>query len=160
MDVLSQDTDRVSLRHVRRNCLDCTGGSRPAILWCSCDGLHSTQCEFWPFRFGATVAAHKREYGPRLVTPGLMPPAGLDLDLLPGTLEAAATAAIDLPGYSQPAVEVAPPPPRMSQEQRDAAAARMRSINAQRARQPLEHDEFIVQNLADRPCGVLSPPDA
>ena len=37
-----------------------------------------------------------------------MPPADLDLDLLPGLLKEAATAAINVDGYHQPAVEVTP----------------------------------------------------
>ena len=71
------------LAAIRRNCLDCSGGIIKHVTWCPCDGLHSTRCEFWSFRFGATPDKVRRRYGPQLVTPALMPDADVDLDGLP-----------------------------------------------------------------------------
>ncbi len=96
----------LSVKHVRRNCLNCCGGNAKYVTWCTCDGLHSTRCGFWPFRFGQQPATFRVKYGDRLVTPELMPPAHVNLDLLPAALEKAATAEIEVDGYRQPAVEV------------------------------------------------------
>lgn len=80
----------MSLKVVRRHCLDCCAGERKAIIWCPCDGLHSPRCEFWKFRFGAKPATIRERYGPALVTPKMMPDATVNLDALPGGIEAAA----------------------------------------------------------------------
>ncbi|HUS90639.1 MAG TPA: hypothetical protein VM695_02275 [Phycisphaerae bacterium] len=72
-----------SLSAVRRNCPDCSGGSRKYVSYCPCDGVHSTRCEFWLFRFGMTPGKAKRRYGKHAITPELMPPANTDLDDLP-----------------------------------------------------------------------------
>jgi len=53
------------------------------VTWCSCDGLHSTRCEFWWFRFGQGVEKVRRRHGPQLITPEMMPDANLNLDDLP-----------------------------------------------------------------------------
>lgn len=98
--------ESVSLRHVRRNSLACSGGSAKAVLWCTCDGHNSTRCEFWLFRFGVGPKAFRRRFGPRLLDPRQMPPASVNLDDLPGSTEAAATAEINVEGYCAPAVEV------------------------------------------------------
>jgi hypothetical protein len=73
----------LSLKMVRRNCLDCSGGGAKHVTWCPCDGLHSTRCEFWPFRFGQGVEKVRRRYGPQLATPELMPDTAANLDGLP-----------------------------------------------------------------------------
>ena len=74
----------VSDRAVRRNCLECCAGDRKAVTWCSCDGLHSTRCEFWDHRFGVGPGRAARTYGRHVVTPELMPEANHPLDDLPG----------------------------------------------------------------------------
>ncbi|NQT14669.1 MAG: hypothetical protein HQ582_18070 [Planctomycetes bacterium] len=94
------------MKLVRRNCLECSGGSPKCVMWCTCDGLHSTRCEFWPFRLGVRPATVRAKYGDRLLTPEKMPSADVDLDELPGTLTEAATGAISVDGYQQPAVTV------------------------------------------------------
>jgi len=73
----------VSDRAVRRNCWECCGGDRKAVTWCSCDGLHSTNCEFWNHRFGMGPERAARTYGRHVVTPELMPEANHPLDDLP-----------------------------------------------------------------------------
>ena len=52
------------------------------------------------------AATFRAKYGDRLLTPELMPPATVDLDLLPAALEQAATGEIDVEGYHQPAVQI------------------------------------------------------
>jgi hypothetical protein len=75
---------------IRANCLECGGGSFKAVLWCSCDGVHSTRCPFWPFRFGTRPETVAERLGPALVTPGSMPGSEVSEDDLPGGMEAAA----------------------------------------------------------------------
>ncbi len=78
------------LRAIRAVCLDCTAGDRKFIVWCTCDGVHSTRCEQWPYRFGFRPETVRQRYGPALVTPDLMPNANVNLHDLPGSLAAAA----------------------------------------------------------------------
>ena len=73
------------MRAVRLHCLDCCGGSPKSVTWCTCDGLHSTRCDLWPFRFGCKPKAVQRRYGEQLITPAMMPGADIDLDTLPIT---------------------------------------------------------------------------
>lgn len=125
----------VNLKHVRRNCLACSGGSAKYVTWCTCDGVHSTKCEFWPFRFGIQPATFQARYGDRLLDPRKMPPADLDLDLLPGVLQEAATGAIAVDGYQQPAVQITRRHVgrRLTPEQREAAAERFRAMRRGKA---------------------------
>ena len=76
---------------IRKNCLDCCGGNAKAVMWCGSDGIHSTRCHLWPYRFGIRPESARQRYGDRLITPGLMPDANVDLDDLPmvGVKEAA-----------------------------------------------------------------------
>ena len=67
---------RTPLSAMRKNCVDCAGGNRKYVKFCTCDGLHSTRCEFWPYRFGNRPATIKDQ---RLVTPERMPPADIPL---------------------------------------------------------------------------------
>jgi hypothetical protein len=76
---------------VRRFCLECCGGDAKAVLYCTCDGVHSTSCEWWKFRFGKSPETISRRYGPRMVTPEMMPGADVELDDLPFGIEAAST---------------------------------------------------------------------
>jgi hypothetical protein len=123
------ETTTVSLKHVRRNCLECSGDSPKAVTWCPCDGLNSTRCEFWPFRFGLSPKAFLRKYGPRLLSPALMPSANVDMDDLPAPLIEAATSEINVDGYHAPPVEVKRP--RKSPEELEALAARFRGESKQ-----------------------------
>ncbi len=34
------------LKAIRLNCVDCSGFSPKAVLWCPLDGVHSTRCHF------------------------------------------------------------------------------------------------------------------
>ncbi|MGI6415058.1 MAG: hypothetical protein ACOX1P_05255 [Thermoguttaceae bacterium] len=108
-----------SVKLVRRHCVECSGDSFKAVIWCPCDGLHSTLCEFWPFRLGLKPPTVRDRYGDRLITPQKMPGDGIELELLPNGIEQAATAEINIPGYYQPAVAVTPARPQsLSPERR------------------------------------------
>ena len=98
--------DKLSIKTVRKNCLECSGDSSKYVLWCPCDGLHSTGCEFWPFRLGIKPPTVRARFGDRMITPSKMPPSGVELELLPDGMENASTAEIDLDGYHQAAVVV------------------------------------------------------
>ena len=78
------------MRAIRLNCLDCSGLSAKSVLWCPCDGVHSTRCQFWPYRFGCRPETIAEKYGPDLVTPDTMPGPDMCEDDLPNGLEAAA----------------------------------------------------------------------
>jgi hypothetical protein len=80
----------LSLGTVRKHCLDCSGSFK-SVLWCPCDGIHSTRCELWPYRLGSNPATVAERFGPALVTPELMPGAYVCEDDLPNGMAAAAT---------------------------------------------------------------------
>lgn len=68
------------LKAIRRNCVDCPGGDRKYVMYCPCDGVHSTRCDLWPYRFGKRPGTVRPEW---LVDPNKMPPADANLDDLP-----------------------------------------------------------------------------
>lgn len=139
----------LSLKHARQNCIDCCGGSRLAVIWCTCHGANATHCQFWPFRFGVQPATFRAKYGDRLLIPAMMPSASIELENLPGTLEEAATAAIEMDGYRQPAVVVQRKPGRnLTPEQRQAAVERLRKA---RAAKGTAKDGNDVHNRIDLP---------
>lgn len=77
-------TKSVSIKTVRRNCLECSGGSAQPVLWCPCNGHASTDCVFWPSRFGERPKTFIDKHGPYLLIPEIMPAASVDLSSLPG----------------------------------------------------------------------------
>ena len=77
------NADRYPLRAIRAVCLDCCAGESKAVTFCTGDGLHSTRCAAWPFRFGIGADSAGRRYGKAIVTPELMPDANVSLDELP-----------------------------------------------------------------------------
>ena len=56
-------TEKFSLKIVRQNCLECSGGSTAYLIWRPNDGVHSTLCRFWSFRFGQRPATFRQKYG-------------------------------------------------------------------------------------------------
>ena len=80
---MAMATGGLTLKAVRRNCVECSGGSPKYVAYCSCDGTHSTRCEFWPFRFGMNPETAASKYGEKFLDPEQMPPAGADLEDLP-----------------------------------------------------------------------------
>ncbi len=127
--------ENLSVKHVRRFCLECSGDCRKYVTWCPCDGVHSTRCELWPFRHGVQPPTFRQRYGDRLLTPEMMPPANLNLDLLPAELEAAAFGAIDVEGYRQPALErpAAPELTETERARRAEAGERLRRARQRKA---------------------------
>jgi hypothetical protein len=91
------------MKAIRATCLDCCGGSPKSVTWCTLDGLHSTRCGLWPFRFGMRPETFAERFGPALVTPSMMPPANVNEDSLPLGLEEAAKYLADLNGTTVPA---------------------------------------------------------
>lgn len=83
---MTTKNETFSLKTVRRNCLECSGGSARCVLWCPCDGHNSTKCEFWAFRFGQKPMTFIGKHGPYLLTPEIMPAASADLEGLPANL--------------------------------------------------------------------------
>lgn len=73
---------RTPLASIRQSCLDCSE-TRKMVMWCPCDGVHSTWCPSWPYRFGMRPETARKKYGRRLLTPELMPDANIHIDDLP-----------------------------------------------------------------------------
>jgi len=71
------------MKAIRANCLECSE-DRKAVAYCPCDGLHSTRCHFWPYRFGSRPETAVAKYGEAMLTPQMMPGAGVELKDLPG----------------------------------------------------------------------------
>lgn len=101
-------TDSVSMKAVRKNCLECSGGSARQVLWCPCNGHTSTDCVFWASRFGVRPETFINRHGPYLLTPEIMPAADVDLEELPNTVAGASEwlreqyPAIDWSGPKEP----------------------------------------------------------
>ena len=129
------DQETLSVKLIRRHCLECAGGSPKYVLWYPNDGAHSTRCGLWPFRFGVRPETFRQRYGPRLLAPETMPPATVNLDDLPPTVGQAATAEITVDGYHQPAVIVEPRKPRrnLTPDQRAAAVERLKRAREAKA---------------------------
>ena len=87
------------LRSIRLNCLDCAGSPK-SVLWCTCDGIHSTRCHIWQYRFGMRPKTVVQKYGPALVTPKLMPGEDVCEDDLPNGMEAATSFLERVEGYN------------------------------------------------------------
>ena len=68
------------LKAARKTCLECAGDNVKYLIYCPNDGVHSTRCHIWPYRFGCrpqTIADQK------FVTPGALPGPEVNLDDLP-----------------------------------------------------------------------------
>jgi len=65
---------------IRKHCLGCCNGSFKAVKYCTCDGITSTRCELWPYRFGMKPATAKKRYGARFVTPGALADAEVEIE--------------------------------------------------------------------------------
>ncbi len=78
------NVDRYPLLAIRKKCLDCSGESPKHVKYCPCDGVHSTRCPLWPFRFGKLPRTASRRLGAELLDPEAMPNAGVPLESLPG----------------------------------------------------------------------------
>ena len=63
------------IRAIRKKCLDCCCGSAAAVRFCTCDGVNSTRCHLWPYRFGVRPETAARKCGKRFLDPAGMPSA-------------------------------------------------------------------------------------
>jgi hypothetical protein len=95
---------------------------------------------FWPYRFGVAPTKWEAKWGPRLLTPKMMPPADMDLDDLPAPYEAAALDAISAKGYEQPAVEKPERKRRWSEEKGAAIGRRLNEAKARVRNAPQSSD--------------------
>ncbi|MHC4405914.1 MAG: hypothetical protein ACYTG0_40245 [Planctomycetota bacterium] len=75
-------TVRTPVKAIREYCLDCSATSK-GVMWCSCDGKHSTWCPLWPYRFGMRPETARQKYGDQLLDPEQMPDANKPLEELP-----------------------------------------------------------------------------
>jgi len=66
------------LKAIRLKCLDCCGSSK-AVRFCTLDGIHSTKCPLWPFRFGKRPSTI-RKTEPDMVDPHRMVEADVALE--------------------------------------------------------------------------------
>jgi hypothetical protein len=70
------------MKAIRAGCLECSGTAK-AIAYCPCDGVNSTLCHHWPYRFGKRPETVETELGEAMVTPELMPGSEVELESLP-----------------------------------------------------------------------------
>ena len=70
------------LKAIRAACMECAGTAK-AVAYCTCDGLNSTQCHLWPYRFGMRPETTRGEFGEAMVTPAMMPGPDVELESLP-----------------------------------------------------------------------------
>jgi hypothetical protein len=68
------------LAAVRAKCLDCCCGSFKSVKFCTLDGLNSTRCALWPFRFGRRPATIRKGPLARFLDPAAMPDAQTPLE--------------------------------------------------------------------------------
>ncbi len=68
------------LQAIRRKCIDCSGGCKKYIRYCPCDGIHSSRCEHWPYRFGLRPETASKRHGEQFVTPEMMPESDVNLE--------------------------------------------------------------------------------
>jgi len=116
------------MKAIRVSCIDCCGGSPKSVTWCTLDGVHSTRCELWPYRFGCKPSSVKARYGPALVNPSMMPPANEEEDALPIGMAAAAKLLAERAGT------VVPERPKINAE-KHAALVAMGTANLTRLRE-------------------------
>ena len=69
------------LKAIRAKCLVCSGTWK-AVKWCTMDGVNSTRCELWPFRFGVSSKTARKHIGPQFLDPHAMPSAQSSLESL------------------------------------------------------------------------------
>lgn len=68
---------------IKAHCLDCCGDDKAARNFCTCDGVHSTRCNLWLYRFGVKPNTFARRFGKWLVSPELMPDGDIPIEDLP-----------------------------------------------------------------------------
>ena len=66
---------------IRAKCMDCSGRFK-AVRYCSCDGVNSTKCPLWPYRFGMRPETASKKFGADLLNPKAMPGPDVPLEEL------------------------------------------------------------------------------
>ena len=75
---------KTPIRAIREKCVDCCGGNRKMVTYCTLDGLNSQpKYPLWEYRFGMRPASARKHYGDKFLTPSLMPGPNEQLDSLP-----------------------------------------------------------------------------
>ena len=70
------------MKAIRAKCLDCSGTAK-VVKYCTADGINSTPCPLWLFRFGRRPATAAARFGKEFLSPGELPPASVLLESLP-----------------------------------------------------------------------------
>jgi len=73
---------KTPIKAIRQYCIDCSETAK-MVAWCPCNGVNSTWCPLWPFRFGLRPETAARKYGRHVITPEMMPDADVNLENLP-----------------------------------------------------------------------------
>ena len=69
------------IKAIRAKCLDCHGNNLKGVQFCPADGVNSTWCALWPYRFGMSPKRARRTY-PDFMDPQKMPDGDIPLDEL------------------------------------------------------------------------------
>jgi len=88
------------VKAIRQKCRDCCGDNVKLVAYCACDGLNSTRCALWPYRFGKRPAAAARKFGAAMLDPRQMPDPNEHLDSLPPHTEFSRQGVASLPSAS------------------------------------------------------------
>ena len=72
-------TDR-PLKAIRKHCLDCCCNSAKSVKFCTCDGINSSRCDLWPYRFGMRPATAKRKLGRKFLQAGELEPPDVPIE--------------------------------------------------------------------------------
>ena len=75
-------TKETPLKVIRQKCLDCSLSFK-MVAYCPANGVHSSRCSLWLYRFGMRPETAAEKYGRHVVTPRLMPDSSVCLDDLP-----------------------------------------------------------------------------
>jgi hypothetical protein len=68
------------LAAIRAKCLACCCGSFKVVRFCTCDGVNSTACPLWSFRFGRRPTTIRKGPLARFLDPAAMPDAATALE--------------------------------------------------------------------------------
>jgi len=74
-----KDATNSPLRAIRLKCLDCATTAK-GVRFCPCDGLNSTACDLWPFRFGKRPKTARKGPLVAFLDPKRMPDAAKTLE--------------------------------------------------------------------------------
>jgi len=73
------------VRAIRAKCLDCCCGSSKSVKFCTADGINSSKCSLWPYRFGMRPATAARKLGRKFLKAGELPPSDVPLEECKGS---------------------------------------------------------------------------